>query len=138
MNEPKYLYWHFIVLLKKCSDELSTKALLGRKYALVDSTSRIQIVLEWVFLQVILHNMCFYIVSKHVNEMACTRAYWRVLARTCAYWHLLAHTGKGTKRTKGTIGKNEDFRTFSKRVRRKRKKSNEEAHWLRQERLIFP
>ena len=50
------------------------------------------------------------LVRKHVNEMA----------RTGAHWHLL--TGKGTKRTKGTIGKNEDFRTFSKRVRRRRKK----------------
>ena len=52
-------------------------------------------------------------------------------------WNVLARTGKGTKRTKGTIGKNEDFRTFCKRVRRRRrrKKSNEEALWLRQERL---
>ena len=66
---------------------------------------------------------------------------WHVLqlAGIGVNWHVLAHTGKGTKRTKGTIGKNEDFRTFSKRVRRRRrrKKSNEEAHWLRQERLIF-
>ena len=44
---------------KKCSNELSTKALLGRKYALVDSTSRIQTVLELVFQQVILHSSCF-------------------------------------------------------------------------------
>ena len=60
-----------------------------------------------------------------------------IFGQNGVYWHVLAHTGKGTKRTKGTIGKNEDFRTFSKRVRRRRrKKSNEEAHWLRQERLI--
>ena len=78
------------------------------------------------------------LVRKHVNEKACTGAYWRVLAHTGAYWRVLACTGKGTKRTKGTIRKNEDFRTFSKRVsRRRRKKSNEEALWLRQERLIF-
>ena len=44
---------------QKCSNELSTKAPLVWKYALVDSTSRIQTVLEWVFLQVILPNSCF-------------------------------------------------------------------------------
>ena len=47
------------IQIKKCSNELSTKALLGQKYALIDSKSRIQIVLEWVFLQFILRNKCF-------------------------------------------------------------------------------
>ena len=57
------------------------------------------------------------------------------MARTGAYWHVLARIGKGTKRTKGTIGKNEDFRTFSKSADEGEEKSNEEALWLRQERL---
>ena len=35
------------------------KALLEQKYALVDSTSRIQTVLELVLQQVILHSSCF-------------------------------------------------------------------------------
>ena len=50
----------------------------------------------------------------------------------------MARTGKGTMGTKGTIGKNEDFRTLSKSVHDGRgEKSNEEAlwQWLRQERL---
>ena len=62
------------------------------------------------------------LVRKHVNEMARTGAKWRVLSRT----------GKGTK---GTIGKNEDFRTFSKSADEGEEKSNEEALWLRHERL---
>ena len=51
--------------------------------------------------------------------------YWRLLARTVEYWHILARTGAywpGTKRTKGTIGKNEDFRTFSKSAEMKKEK----------------
>ena len=61
------------------------------------------------------------------------------MARTGAYWHVLARTGKGTMGTKGNIGKNEDFRTLSKSAHDdgRGEKSNEEAFWLCQERLIF-
>ena len=54
------------------------------------------------------------------------------------FWRILARTGKGTMGTKGTIGKNEDFRTLSKSAHDddgRGEKSNEEALWLRQERL---
>ena len=44
---------------EKYSNKLSMKALAGWKHALIDSTSRIGPVLEWVFLQVILPNSCF-------------------------------------------------------------------------------
>ena len=53
--------------VQKCSNELSTKALLGWKQVLVERTFRIQTVLEWVLKQVILLSSCFYSVNK--NEM---------------------------------------------------------------------
>ena len=46
-------------LEKKYSNKLSMKAREGWKHVLVDSTSRVQTVLEWVFLQVILQSSCF-------------------------------------------------------------------------------
>ena len=54
-----YFFHWFLNTYKKCSNKLSTKALLGRKCVLDDSTFRIQTVLEWVFLQVICLNSCF-------------------------------------------------------------------------------
>ena len=60
--------------------------------------------------------------------LARTGAYWRVLARTGVYWRVL---GRGPR------ANNEDFRTFSKSADEGEgeEKSNEEALWLRQERL---
>ena len=67
--------------------------------------------------------------------------YWHVLARTGTYWQVLARTGTywhWNQGDQGDFGKNEYFWTFCKSVhdgRRGGEKSNEEALWLRQERL---
>ena len=53
-----------VICFKKCSNELRTKALVGWKYALIDSTFRIQTVSEWVFQPVIFRSSYFYSVTK--------------------------------------------------------------------------
>ena len=70
--DDKFLYssiFQVICNKKKCSNELSTKALLGRKCVLDDSTFRIQTVLEWVFRQVIFLSSCFNSVKKNKVEL---------------------------------------------------------------------
>ena len=73
--------------IKKYSNKLSMKALEGWKYTLVDSTSRIQIVLEWVFLQVILRNSCYSQITRKWNGTFFM--YWQELAHTGMYWPVL-------------------------------------------------
>ena len=72
---------------EKYSNKLSMKALEGWKYTLVDSTSRIQIVLEWVFLQVILRNSCYSQITCKWNGTFFM--YWQELAHTGMYWPVL-------------------------------------------------